>query len=61
LYRLDGSSVASSEIADAQKFQGLAPLACKTDEIDSKVLAVLGHHDLAPAIWATPSERPRGV
>src|SRR5215216_3423985 len=25
------------EIADAQKVKGLAPLACKTDEIDSKV------------------------
>src|SRR4051812_45953845 len=29
------------EIADAQKVKGLAPLACKTDKIDSKVLAVL--------------------
>lgn len=26
------------EIADAQKVKGLAPLACKTDEIDSMVL-----------------------
>jgi transposase len=26
-------------------------LACKTDEIDSKVLAVLSHRDLVPAIW----------
>ena len=31
----------SVEIADAQKVKGLAPLACKTDKIDSKVLAVL--------------------
>ena len=29
------------EIADAQKVKGLAPLACKTDKIDSKVLATL--------------------
>ena len=29
------------EIADAQKVKGLAPLACKTDKIDSMVLAVL--------------------
>ena len=31
----------SVEIADAQKVKGLAPLACKTDRIDSMVLAVL--------------------
>jgi transposase len=41
----------SVEIADAQKVKGLAPLACKTDEIDSRVLAVLSHRDLVPAIW----------
>ena len=28
------------EIADAQKVKGLAPLACKTDRIDARVLAV---------------------
>jgi transposase len=39
------------EIADAQKVKGLAPLACKTDEIDSMVLAILSHRDLVPAIW----------
>jgi transposase len=39
------------EIADAQRVKGLAPLACKTDEIDSMVLAVLSHRDLVPAIW----------
>src|SRR5271166_962739 len=33
----------SVEIADAQKVKGLAPLACKTDKIDSKVVAVLSH------------------
>ena len=41
----------SVEIADAQKVKGLAPLAVKTDQIDSKVLAVLSHRDLVPAIW----------
>jgi transposase len=41
----------SVEIADAQKVEGLAPLACKTDKIDSLVLAVLSHRDLVPAIW----------
>jgi transposase len=39
------------EIADAQKVKGLAPLACKTDKIDSRVLAVLSHRELVPAIW----------
>jgi hypothetical protein len=28
-----------------------APLACKTDKIDSHVLALLSHRDLVPAIW----------
>jgi transposase len=41
----------SVEIADAQKVKGLAPLAVKTDQIDSKVLAVLSQRDLVPAIW----------
>jgi transposase len=38
-------------IADAQKVKGLAPLACKTDKIDARVLAQLSFHDLVPAIW----------
>jgi transposase len=46
------------EIADAQKVKGLAPLACKTDKIDSMVLAVLSHRDLVPAIWL-PDPRVR--
>ena len=46
------------EIADAQKVKGLAPLACKTDKIDSKVLATLSHRDLVPAIWL-PDPRVR--
>jgi len=46
------------EIADAQRVKGLAPLACKTDKIDSKVLAVLSHRDLVPAIWL-PDPRVR--
>jgi transposase len=39
------------EIADAQKVKRLAPLACKTDRIDSMVLATLSHRDLVPSIW----------
>jgi transposase len=46
------------EIADAQKVKGLAPLACKTDRIDARVLAVLSHRDLVPAIWL-PDPRVR--
>jgi transposase len=46
------------EIADAQKVKGLAPLACKTDRIDSLVLATLSQRDLVPAIWL-PDPRVR--
>jgi transposase len=46
------------EIADAQKVKGLAPLACKTDKIDSRVLAPLSQRDLVPAIWL-PDPRVR--
>jgi transposase len=38
-------------VADAQKVKGLAPLACKTDRIDARVLAELSLRDLVPAIW----------
>jgi transposase len=38
-------------VADAQKVKGLAPLACKTDNIDARVLAELSWRDLVPAIW----------
>jgi transposase len=48
----------SVEIADAQKVKGLAPLACKTDKIDSQVLATLSHRDLVPSIWL-PDPRVR--
>jgi transposase len=48
----------SVEIADAQKVKGLAPLACKTDRIDSLVLATLSQRDLVPAIWL-PDPRVR--
>jgi transposase len=46
------------EIADAQKVKGLAPLACKTDRIDARVLAELARRDLVPAIWL-PDPRVR--
>jgi transposase len=38
-------------LADAKKVKGLAPLACKTDRIDARVLAELSWRDLVPAIW----------
>ena len=45
-------------IADAQRVKGLAPLACKTDKVDARVLAVLSHRNLVPAIWL-PDPRVR--
>src|SRR3954454_17066990 len=47
-------------IADAAKVRGLAPLACKTDKIDARVLAELGCRDLVPAIWL-PDPDVRGA
>ncbi|MHB8692201.1 MAG: IS110 family RNA-guided transposase [Solirubrobacteraceae bacterium] len=45
-------------IVDAQKVKGLAPLACKTDTVDARVLAELSVRDLVPAIWLpTPGVR----
>ncbi len=37
-------------IADAAKTKGLAPLACKTDRIDARVLAELAWRDLVPEV-----------
>ena len=45
-------------VADAQKVKGLAPLACKTDKIDARVLAVLSERDLVPAIWLPDPSDP---
>jgi transposase len=46
------------DVADAQRVKGLAPLACKTDKIDARVLAELCWRDLVPAIWLpTPDVR----
>ena len=46
------------EIADAQKLKGLARLACKTDRVDSLVLATLSQRDLVPSVWL-PDPRVR--
>ena len=46
-------------VADAQRVKGLAPLACKTDKIDARVLATLSFHNLVPAIWLPTPELRR--
>jgi transposase len=46
------------DIADAHKVKGLAPLACKTDRIDARVLAELCRRELVPALWL-PDPRVR--
>jgi transposase len=50
-------------IADALKARGIAPLACKTDTIDTWVLAELARLELVPEIWlpepAVRAERER--
>ncbi len=45
-------------VADAVRVKGLAPLACKTDKVDARVLAELSLRDLVPAIWL-PDEQLR--
>jgi transposase len=39
------------EVADARRAKGIAPLACKTDRVDARVLAELCRRDLVPALW----------
>jgi transposase len=39
------------EVADARKVRALAPLACKTDKIDARVLSELARRELVPALW----------
>ena len=39
------------EVADARKVKAIAPLACKTDKVDARVLADLCRRDLVPALW----------
>jgi transposase len=39
------------EVADARRVRGIAPLACKTDRVDARVLAELCRRDLVPALW----------
>src|SRR5262249_17055237 len=38
-------------IAEPRKVKALAPLACKTDRVDARVLAELVRRDLVPELW----------
>src|SRR5215203_5758194 len=42
------------EVAHARKVRDVAPLACKTDKVDARVLAELCRRDLVPALWLPP-------
>jgi transposase len=42
------------DIADARKVKAIAPLACKTDRVDARVLADLARRDLVPTVWVPP-------
>jgi transposase len=39
------------QIAEPRKVKALAPLACKTDRVDARVLAELVRRDLVPDVW----------
>ena len=48
----------SVEVANARKVRDIAPLACKTDKVDARVLAELCRRDLVPVVWvASPEDR----
>ena len=47
-------------MADARKVKNVAPLACKTDKVDARVLAELCRRDLVPALWI-PSLEERAL
>lgn len=42
------------EVADARKVKAIAPLACKTDKVDARVLAELCRRDLVPTVRVRP-------
>jgi transposase len=46
----------SVEVAHARKVRDIAPLACKTDKVDARVLAELSRRDLVPAVWVPAIE-----
>ena len=44
------------QVAHARKVRDVAPLACKTDKVDARVLAELRRRDLVPALWIPSAE-----
>ncbi len=48
------------QVAHARKVRDVAPLACKTDKVDARVLAELRRRDLVPALWI-PSPEDRAL
>ena len=42
------------QVAHARKVRDVAPLACKTDKVDARVLAELCRRGLVPALWLPP-------
>jgi len=44
------------KVAHARKVRDVAPLACKTDKVDARVLAELCRRDLVPELWVPPPE-----
>jgi hypothetical protein len=47
------------QIGHARKVRDVAPLACKTDKVDARVLAELCRRDLVPELWVPPLRGPR--
>jgi transposase len=50
----------SVQVAHARKVRDVAPLACKTDKVDARVLAELCRRDLVPELWV-PSLEDRAL
>jgi Transposase len=48
------------QVAHPRKVRDVAPLACKTDRVDARVLAELCRRDLVPALWI-PSIEDRAL
>jgi hypothetical protein len=46
----------SVQVAHARKVRDIAPLACKTDKVDARVLAELCRRELVPAVWVASLE-----
>jgi transposase len=46
----------SMTVAHARKVRDIAPLACKTDKVDARVLAELCRRDLVPEVWVASAE-----